>query len=82
MPTLRSGGKLYHLLSVRAAFCRKVRLYLERGRKVVGLALALFIALFGWGAGYFGWTDPDGHIQFALFTSFVLGIVCGYRVRS
>ena len=49
---------------------------------IVGLAIAIFIALFGWGSSYFGWSDPEGEVQLALFTSFVLGILCGYRSQS
>ncbi|WP_260482393.1 hypothetical protein [Sphingomicrobium flavum] len=46
---------------------------------IVGLAAAIFIALFGWGSEYFGWADPSGKVQLALATSFVLGIVAGYK---
>jgi hypothetical protein len=49
---------------------------------MVGLAIAMFIALFGWGARYFGWDDPDGKIQLALATSFILGIISGYKTKS
>lgn len=49
---------------------------------MVGIALAIFIAVFGWGSNYFGWSDPEGKVQLALFTSFVLGIVCGYKTRD
>lgn len=49
---------------------------------MVGLALAIFIALFGWGEKYFGWHDPAGKVQLALFTSFVLGALCGYKTKS
>jgi hypothetical protein len=49
---------------------------------MVGLAIAIFIALFGWGATYFGWSDPDGKIQAALATSFILGVLSGYKVKS
>jgi hypothetical protein len=49
---------------------------------IVGIASAIFIALFGWGSRYFGWDDPDGKIQLALATSFVLGIVSGYKSNS
>ena len=49
---------------------------------MVGLALAIFIALFGWGATYFGWDDPSGKVQLALFTSFILGSVCGYKSKG
>ena len=46
-----------------------------------GLALAIFIALFAWGANYFGWSDPDGKVQLALFTTFVLGVAFGYKTK-
>jgi hypothetical protein len=49
---------------------------------MVGLAIAIFIALFGWGANYFGWSDPEGKIQLALATSFILGVVSGYKVKN
>lgn len=49
---------------------------------VIGLAIAIFVALIGWGASYFGWSDPEGKIQLALFTSFVLGGLCGYQGRG
>lgn len=49
---------------------------------MVGLAIAMFVSLFAWGATYFGWSDPEGKVQLALFTSFILGIICGYKVKS
>ena len=49
---------------------------------MVAIAAAMFIALFGWGHDYFHWSDPSGKIQLALFTSFILGIICGYKTRS
>jgi hypothetical protein len=49
---------------------------------IVGLAVAMFVALFGWGAQYFGWQDPTGKVQLALFTCFVLGVLSGYKTRS
>ena len=49
---------------------------------MVFLALAIFVALFGWGAQYFGWSDPMGKVQLALFTSFILGMVCGYKSQG
>jgi hypothetical protein len=50
------------------------------GRKsMIFLALAMFVSLFGWGAQYFGWSDPVGKVQLALFTSFILGMICGYK---
>jgi hypothetical protein len=49
---------------------------------MVGLALAMFIALFGFGHELVGWNDPGGKVQLGLFASFVFGILCGYRARS
>jgi uncharacterized membrane protein YjjB (DUF3815 family) len=49
---------------------------------MVGLAIAMFIALFGWGASYFGWSDPEHKIQLALAASFILGILSGYKARG
>lgn len=49
---------------------------------IVGIAAAIFIALFGWGSDYFGWDDSTGKVQLALFTTFVLGIICGFKSRS
>lgn len=45
------------------------------------LAIAMFVALVGFGGRYFGWSDPDGKVQLALVTSFILGIIGGYRAR-
>ena len=36
---------------------------------VAGIAIAMFVALVGWGGRYFGWTDPDGKVQLALVTA-------------
>jgi hypothetical protein len=47
-----------------------------------GLAIAMFIALVGFGASYFGWSDPNGKIQLALLTSFILGCVASYKARG
>lgn len=49
---------------------------------MVWLALAMFISLFGWGAEYIGWSDPSGKVQMALFTSFILGIILGYKSQD
>ena len=49
---------------------------------MVWLAVAIFVALFGWGGQYFGWNDPTGRVQLALFTSFILGIICGYKNKG
>jgi hypothetical protein len=49
---------------------------------VGGIAIAMFIALVGWGSRYFGWSDPDGKVQLALVTSFILGIIGGFKSRG
>lgn len=48
---------------------------------MAGIAIGMFVALFAYGAQYFGWNDPLGRVQLALFAAFVFGIVCGYRVK-
>jgi hypothetical protein len=47
-----------------------------------GIAIAMFVALVGWGGKYFGWSDPDGKVQLALVTAFILGIVGGFKSRG
>ena len=54
----------------------------ELGTLVVGIAAMMFIWLFGWGQEYFHWSDPNGKIQLALFTSFILGNICGFKTRG
>jgi hypothetical protein len=46
------------------------------------LAMVLFVALFAFGRTYFGWTDPGGQVQLALVSSFVFGMICGFRARA
>jgi hypothetical protein len=81
-----ASGKLYPLFTLCGAS------WGEAGRSdsgkgegtfmAIGIAIAMFIALFGWGSTYFGWSDPDGKIQLALATTFILGIIGGYKVRN
>lgn len=47
-----------------------------------GIAIAMFVMLFAWGAEYFGWSDPTGKVQLALATSFILGIIGGYKAKG
>jgi hypothetical protein len=85
MAVRNSAGKFYHAFTLPGAFyeCRtSISGALKGTSMVVGIASAIFIALFGWGSRYFGWDDPDGKIQLALATSFVLGIVSGYKSKS
>jgi hypothetical protein len=46
------------------------------------IALGMFIGLWGWGQQMFGWSDPDGQVHMAIFVTFMLGIICGYRVKD
>jgi hypothetical protein len=49
---------------------------------MAGLAIAMFIGLFGFGHTLLGWSDPQGHVQLALFMAFLFGIIGGYRARA
>lgn len=49
---------------------------------MAALALLMFVSLFTYGRQYWGWTDPGGHVQLALFSSFIFGIICGFRVKD
>ena len=42
----------------------------------------MFVALAGWGGKYFGWSDPDGKVQLALVTAFILGVIGGFKARA
>ena len=85
MPRGRRRGKLYRIFTT---FCpmmarRSVCPGVMRGKDmIVGIAAMMFVALFGWGQDYFHWTDPTGKVQLALFASFILGIICGYKTRQ
>ena len=48
---------------------------------MVPLAIGCFLGVFLFGSQLLGWYDPEGHVQLGLFMAFVLGVVCGYRVR-
>jgi hypothetical protein len=85
MPWARHFGKLYPMFTL---FWSKIARWRVRAgdvrseRMVVGIAAMMFVWLFGWGQEYFHWSDPTGKIQLALFASFVLGIVCGYKTKQ
>jgi hypothetical protein len=46
---------------------------------MAGLALAIFIGLFGFGDEVMHLPEENARVQLALFLSFVLGIICGNR---
>jgi hypothetical protein len=78
------GGKFHGLFTLFGAFsrCREVSGVSEGIRMVGGIAIAMFVALVGWGGRYFGWDDPSGKVQLALVTSFILGIIGGFKSRG
>ena len=77
-------ASLYPLFTLLSAFSINAGSDIRRSedRVVIGIAIAMFIALFGWGSTYFGWSDPEGKVQLALATSFILGIIGGYKVKN
>jgi len=46
------------------------------------IAVAGFVALFAFGENGIGWSDPQGHVQFAIFMAFVCGVISGFRSRA
>ena len=84
MAAVHEWGKLYALFTFTADNKRRAGQFFTGAREdcMVGVAIAMFIALFGWGSGYFGWSDPDGKIQLALATCFILGVISGYKAKS
>ena len=85
MATRLRAGKLYPLFTFRGAWHAITGNVFTAvgGRNMVGaIAIAMFIALVGLGARYFGWSDPDGKVQLALATSFILGIIGGYKAKD
>jgi hypothetical protein len=79
-------GKFYILFSVIGAYRPRAGQFFtgqSRGVHMVGgLAIAMFVALVGFGGKYFGWSDPDGKVQIALVVSFILGIIGGLKSRG
>jgi hypothetical protein len=54
-----------------------------KGANMVGLAAAMFVGLFAFGAQFFGWSQiAHEQLQLGLFLSFVLGIICGYKTKG
>ena len=77
-------GKFYALFTLWADDARLAGQFFTGSweDRMVGIAIAMFIALFGWGGRYFGWDDPDGKVQLARATAFILGIIGGYRAKN
>lgn len=49
---------------------------------MAGLAIAMFIAVFGFGQQLLGWHDPSGSVKMGLFMCFIFGTICGYRIKG
>jgi threonine/homoserine efflux transporter RhtA len=50
---------------------------------MVGLAAAMFVALYAFGHELVGWNDSsNSSVQLGLFIAFILGIVCGYKTKG
>jgi hypothetical protein len=85
MARVADRGKLYALFTLRGEdgpCAGKVFTGREAFQMVGGIAIAMFVALVGWGGKYFGWSDPDGKVQLALVTAFILGIIGGFKSRG
>jgi hypothetical protein len=83
MPIIHRCGKLYRRFTPFGAFSAlRSRVFEGGAAMIVGLSIAMFIALFAFGATYFGWDDPNGKVQWALFATFVLGVLAGYKVKD
>jgi hypothetical protein len=86
MASAMSRGKFHALFTVIGAYRpRAGQLFTglwEEFEMVAGIAIAMFVALVGFGGTYFGWSDPNGKVQLALITSFILGIIGGFKSRG
>jgi hypothetical protein len=85
MATEDNRGKLYHLFTLCTDNKRRAGQFFTGALEVPmvgGIAIAMFVALVGWGGKYFGWDDPDGKVQLALVTAFILGIIGGFKARG
>ncbi|MFC4292521.1 hypothetical protein ACFOWX_08855 [Sphingorhabdus arenilitoris] len=50
---------------------------------MVGLAAAMFVGLFAFGQELMGWNrGSNEEVQLALFITFILGIICGYKTKG
>ena len=48
---------------------------------MTSLAIAMFLAVFGFGEELIGWNDHDGNIRLALFASFLFGVIAAYKLN-
>ena len=78
----QASSLVYELRAMFAAASRAEARRHSGNHTMATLAMTMFVALFAFGGQYFGWTDPVGRVQLALFSAFVFGIICGYRVKG
>lgn len=86
MGSASAASKFHALFTVFEAFEPRAGQFFTGGWEefsmVGGISIAMFVALVGWGGKYFGWDDPDGKVQLALVTSFILGVIGGFKSRG
>jgi hypothetical protein len=86
MAAAPKGGKFHTLFTSRADNEPLAGQFFTgtsgRTLMVGGIAIAMFIVLVGWGGKYFGWSDPNGKVQLALITAFILGIIGGLKAAK
>jgi hypothetical protein len=50
---------------------------------VVFLAILLFVALIMFGQPYLGWgAEYTAEVQLGLFVAYILGIICGFKLKN
>ena len=86
MASANLGSKFHASFTAFAEYRPRAGQFFTGARKefemVGAIAIAMFVALVGFGGKYFGWSDPDGKVQLALVTAFILGIIGGFKSRS
>ena len=85
MASVLERGKFHTLFTLKAEngpFAVKASPLVGGFIMVGGIAIAMFVALVGWGGTYFGWHDPERKIQLALVTAFILGVIGGFKSRG
>lgn len=78
-----NANPILTILHVYKFIVNALRLRSRKERNMVGLAAALFIGLFAFGQEMIGWSKASNdEVQLALFMTFILGILCGYKTRG
>jgi hypothetical protein len=78
-----NANPILTILRVSIFIVNALRLRRRKEWDMVGLAAALFIGLFAFGQEMIGWSKASNdEVQLALFMTFILGILCGYKTRG